>query len=159
MIYIYKLYFEHEPNVCYIGKTGDLEKRMKAHKCAANTRINYEVSMWINRNCFDKIKVSILEKLQDELLSDERERFHIKTHKENGFILVNKNNGGTGRNKKAVGKFDENGNLLERFNCLIDAAKSIGRNRAETSRVVISKVCNKCAGKKTAYGFIWKYLD
>jgi len=51
---------------------------------------------------------------------------------------------------RAVLKLDMDGNVLERFDCIKDAAKSIG-----TCHSVISRVCS--GERKHALGFVWKY--
>jgi hypothetical protein len=54
---------------------------------------------------------------------------------------------------KKIGQYNLNNNLLNIFRCIKDAFKAI--NKKNTSS--ISLVCN--GKKKTAYGFIWKFLD
>ena len=54
--------------------------------------------------------------------------------------------------KKKVCKYDLNGNLIEVFDSMTDAANSVGHNTSS-----ISRCCNcKC---KSAHGFIWRYTD
>jgi len=52
-----------------------------------------------------------------------------------------------------IGMFDKDGNMIDDFNSVVEAYKSLSK----PSRVNID---NALQGKqKTAYGFIWKYLD
>ena len=55
--------------------------------------------------------------------------------------------------KKRVGKFDDNGALLESFESISDAS-----NKSSISRVVISKVCLQKPHYFKAGGFIWKFI-
>jgi group I intron endonuclease len=55
--------------------------------------------------------------------------------------------------KKRVGKFDKNNNLLESFDSLTEAARTIN-----TPVTIISRVCSGKKYHKTAGGFIWKYI-
>lgn len=55
--------------------------------------------------------------------------------------------------KKAVGKFDMNGNLLELFTSITDA-----HIKTNICRFTISKVCLNNPKYKTAGGFIWKFI-
>lgn len=68
------------------------------------------------------------------------------------------NNYGT-RNKRAkekicvkIGKYDKSGNLLEIYNSVLEAK----RNNSKSAGTHISEVCN--GKRKSAYGYIWKYL-
>ena len=157
MVYIYKLYFEHEPNVCYIGKTSDLTKRMKVHRYDASTGKKYLVSEWIAKNGVKNLKFEIL--LQGENICENEERKQIEIHKKLGYELKNKNNGGFGRKNRAIAKFDLSGNLIEKFDTIKRAAESVTTCETKTVVALISRVCSLIYNKKTAYGFIWKYLD
>lgn len=55
--------------------------------------------------------------------------------------------------KKRVGKFDQNGNLLESFESITDAS-----NTTNISRVGISKVCLQKPHYYKAGGFIWRFI-
>jgi group I intron endonuclease len=57
-------------------------------------------------------------------------------------------------NKKRVGKYDNNNNLIIVYNSITDAAKD-----TNISHSSISKVCLGKPKYHTAGGFIWKYLD
>ena len=56
-------------------------------------------------------------------------------------------------NKKKIGKFDNDNNLLEQFNSISEASE-----KTNISRQTISKVCNNILSYKTAGGFIWKFI-
>lgn len=56
-------------------------------------------------------------------------------------------------NRKAVGKFDNNGNLLETFTSTVDAGLKMGIHSS-----IIAKVCRGTKSYKTAAGYCWKYL-
>jgi hypothetical protein len=60
---------------------------------------------------------------------------------------------GSEANRKKVGKYDNNNNLLEEFDCVSEAS-----NITKISRQGISKVCNNIKPYKTAGGFIWKFI-
>lgn len=55
-------------------------------------------------------------------------------------------------NKKKVAQYDLNGNLLCEYDSVLDAGLKIGGN----SKWTISKCCRGV--RKTAYGYIWKYI-
>ena len=152
MIYIYKLYFEHEPNVCYIGQTKDIKKRFQQHKWALNHTQKRYVSDWIVENGVDNLNISVLDSCEINPTLKESEQ--IAKHLKMGFTLINKNSGGCGKKKKRVGKFSLEGELLDEFDSIKSA--SISLNKAHTA---ILRVCAGNDKLKTAYGFIWKYLD
>jgi hypothetical protein len=52
---------------------------------------------------------------------------------------------------KQVGKFDKDGNLLDTFDSIYSAAKSVGAEQYMVSRVVNGL-------RKTYKGFVWKYV-
>lgn len=56
--------------------------------------------------------------------------------------------------KRKVGKYDKNGNLLEIYASMSDAALKVGLHYS-----TISKVCRCIGYQKTAGGFIWKYIE
>ena len=57
------------------------------------------------------------------------------------------------KNKRKIGKYDIDNNLLEKFNSVSEASL-----KTNISRQTISKVCNNIKGYKTAGGFIWKFI-
>jgi len=56
-------------------------------------------------------------------------------------------------NRKAVGKYDDKGNLLETYTSTVEAGEKIG-----ISSSTIACVCRGVKSYKTAGGFIWKFL-
>jgi group I intron endonuclease len=58
--------------------------------------------------------------------------------------------------KKKVGKYDLENNLIEKFNSISDAAKSIEGLVQKTKANKIGECCNNT--RKTIYSFIWKFL-
>ena len=60
---------------------------------------------------------------------------------------------GVEKNKKKVGKYDKNNNLLEEFLSITDASK-----KSRIRHATISNICNNKKGYKTAGGFVWKFM-
>lgn len=54
---------------------------------------------------------------------------------------------------RRIGMFDKNNNLIEEFNSIVEAYKKLDK----PSRVNIDSALQ--GKQKTAYGYIWKYLD
>lgn len=54
--------------------------------------------------------------------------------------------------QRRIGKFDKNDILLEEYSSILEAAKSFGKSRVNIDNALQKK-------QKTAYGFIWKYLN
>lgn len=66
---------------------------------------------------------------------------------------ANKNGLRNKTSNRHIGMFDKEGNMIKDFDSVVEAYKSLGK----PSRVNID---NALQGKqKTAYGYIWKYLD
>ena len=59
-----------------------------------------------------------------------------------------------GANKKAVGRYDDNNNLLEQYNSTVEAGEKM-----DICHTTIGKVCRGVKHYKTAGGFIWKFLS
>lgn len=77
MIYIYLL--EIENNICYVGKTNDIKRRIKEHTRKLSTNFRY----------------TILDEIKDKNWKF-WEQYWIEQFKQWGFTLLNKNNGGGG---------------------------------------------------------------
>lgn len=59
---------------------------------------------------------------------------------------------------KKVGQYDLQGNLIQEFPTAVAAAKALGKVD-KNGKAMISHISQVCRGlRKTAYGFIWKYL-
>ena len=56
--------------------------------------------------------------------------------------------------RKAVNQYDLDGNFIRRFNSIKEAAKALGCSDGE-----ICYCCQKKKGKKTVYGYQWRYAD
>ena len=94
MVYIYKLYFENEPNVCYIGRTRDLAKRLKQHTKDAQSfgYTKRKVLVWLRANIGSyKLKIAIIKECKGDGASDEIEQ--IALYKQSGFEIKKTTNG------------------------------------------------------------------
>lgn len=60
--------------------------------------------------------------------------------------------GKTKTSQRKIGKFSKDHVLLEKYDSIIEAAKSFGKSRVNIDNALQRK-------QKTAYGFIWEYLD
>ena len=56
-------------------------------------------------------------------------------------------------NRKLIGKYDDNNNLLEEYESTVEAGL-----KNNIQRQTISKVCNGENGRKSIYGFKWKHI-
>lgn len=68
--------------------------------------------------------------------------------KEDANVMINR----LPKNKKRVGKYDKNGDLLKIFNSAAEAA-----NEESVHRDHISRVCR--GERKSLHGYVWKYID
>ena len=60
--------------------------------------------------------------------------------------------GKTKTSQRKIGKFNKNHVLIEEYSSIVDAAKSFGKSCVNIDNALQGK-------QKTAYGFIWEYLD
>lgn len=60
--------------------------------------------------------------------------------------------GKTKTSQRKIGKFNKDHVLIEEYPSIVDAAKSFGKSRVNIDNALQGK-------QKTAYGFIWEYLD
>jgi len=97
MVKIYKIFYEDNPNVVYIGKTEQsLKKRFSQHICVAKKNIKkFKVYDWIREYGYDDLKISLICEVEKDK-GDFAEIEEIRLHKERGFILKNQTNGGIG---------------------------------------------------------------
>lgn len=97
MVKIYKIFYENNPNVVYIGKTErSLKKRFSQHICVAKKNIKKtKVYNWIREYGYDDLKISLICEVEKDK-GDFAEIEEIRLHKERGFILKNQTNGGIG---------------------------------------------------------------
>lgn len=170
------IYTLSDPNtglIKYIGKTNDIKKRLRNHlinnHLATNTRKNNWIISLLRKDQLPIIE--ILDEVDSELVSF-FEIFYISLFKSWGFDLLNGTKGGdgfdwTGRShnklsklknklnspsRKSVAQFDLEGNLINEYHSIREAALSVNGDRRH-----ISKVCN--GKQKTSYGFKWKFID
>lgn len=107
----------------------------------------------------------ISEQQKRVLSSKAKERWqHMSEEEKNKLIQKRKNNPnyqnaydalrkGSESNKKRVGKYDINNNLLETFESVSHASR-----KTNVHRGTISNVCLEKPSYKTAGGFIWKFI-
>lgn len=89
----------------------------------------------------------------ESICKERKERFTGQTPSQKAIDALAKGRLIIKSNKKKVGKYDDNGQLLESFNSISDAS-----NKTRICRMTISKVCLGKDHYKTAGGFIWKYI-
>jgi hypothetical protein len=172
------IYTLSDPNtglVRYIGKTKNVEKRLKSH-LNNNSLINStKKNNWIISLLRNK-QLPIIE-VVGEVPSEDidfYEIFYISLFKTWGFDLLNGTDGGDGydwsgrkhsdyskiKNKinsphrKSVAQFDLDGNLIKEYHSLREAAQSVNGDKSH-----ISKVCKGLPKYKTSYGFKWSFID
>ena len=162
MGYIYTITNKTD-NKIYVGQTiGDLERRWKGHlKKGSNCRY---LKSAINRYGVDNFVFKLVCITFDNQL-DDMEIQYIEKYNclvPNGYNLRLGGNGGKHntetkqkisasllQNKKII-QFDVQGNRLKSFNCLREAAESVG-----CSTSTIAHCCNEDI--RTAAGYVWKY--
>lgn len=60
---------------------------------------------------------------------------------------------------KPINQFDLNGNYIMTYGSAFEAAKALGKI-SSTSKGATSHIADVCRGsRKTAYGYIWKYIE
>ena len=57
-------------------------------------------------------------------------------------------------NNKKIAQYDKNNNLIKIYEAIIDAEKETGINNSK-----ITACCKKHYGRKTAGGYIWRYVN
>lgn len=92
--YIYKIYFESEPKIIYIGKTNNPKLRKYQHLYLTNKNKDSKLYNWLRK----KIKTEPIQFiiLKESNNSEYDEIKLIEHHKKNGYILKNSTNGGEG---------------------------------------------------------------
>lgn len=170
------IYTLSDPNtgiVRYIGKTNNIEKRLSRHLSNNHLSNSTRKNNWII-SLLRKNQLPIIEVL-DEVDStdiDFYEIFYISLFKSWGFNLLNETEGGDGvdwtgkkhnkvskiknmvnnPNRKSVAQFDLEGNLINKYHSLREAALSVNGDRTHISRA--------CSGiLKTSSGFKWEFID
>ena len=99
MVKIYKIFYENNPNVVYIGKTEiSLERRFWQHKYNSKKNKKTKLYNWLSKYGYDDLKISLICEVEKDK-GDFAEIEQIRLHKERGFILKNQTNGGDGVKK------------------------------------------------------------
>ncbi len=100
MVKIYKIFYEYNPNVVYIGKTKQsLKRRFSQHIHVAKKNIKKtKVYNWIREYGYDGLKIDLICEVEKDK-GDFAEIEEIRLHKERGFILKNQTFGGSGVRK------------------------------------------------------------
>jgi hypothetical protein len=172
------IYTLSDPNtglVRYIGKTNNIRKRLSTHLSNNHLSTSTKKNNWII-SLLRNSEIPLIE-VVDEVNSEDidfYEKFYISLFKSWGFDLLNGTNGGdgydwTGRNhkdisklknkinnpnRKSVAQFDLDGNLINEYHSLREAAFAVNGNKAH-----ISKVCKGVSKYITSYGFKWSFID
>ena len=99
MVKIYKIFYENNPNVVYIGKTEkSLECRFNQHIYSSKKNKKTKLYNWISKYGYNGLKISLICEVKKDK-GDFAEIEEIRLHKERGFILKNQTNGGDGVKK------------------------------------------------------------
>jgi len=131
----------------YIGATtSSIEIRIKDHFDKASRNDGYKFQNAIatyGADAFNWEQIDTANSINE--LAEKEKQFIIKFNsKEEGY-----NVDGGGGFKKEVFKYGTNGSLVEKFECLEDAAKTVGATKQRISRA--------CLVKKLYKGFYWSY--
>jgi hypothetical protein len=171
--FIYTLSDPITNEVKYIGKTNNINRRLKDHISNSSLSELNKKNNWIISLLKNKLvpKIEILDEIVESDI-DFYEIFYISLFKSWGFNLTNGTNGGDGydwtgkkhskesnlKNKmnspgrKSVAQFDLEGNLIKKYHSLREAGTETGINKAH-----ISRVCRNI--QKTSGGFKWEFID
>jgi len=114
------------------------KKTFSLHRLVALTFLeNYENKEQVNHKDGNKLNNCV-------------ENLEFVTNKEN---QIHKFQNGLGNNHtRKIGQYDLTGNLIKEFNSIISASKELKTSTSNIKGVLYQK-------RKTASGFIWKYLD
>lgn len=172
MVYkIYGLYDKH--NLRYIGYTSkSLQERLLAHQHSAFQtvrqchRISWLKYMLINKKSIIIRLLDTAHTLEEVLL---KEVEWIAEYRTNGADLVNTCKGGIGstghewseedylKRSKKVKQYDLKGNLILIHRSLSDASLAVSGTRDYNGK--ISGCCKGRRGRRTFYGFVFRYID
>lgn len=170
--FIYSLSCPETKIVKYIGKTNNINRRLRNHvsnnSLSNSTKKNNWIISLLRRNLIPLIE--IIDEVEEYNI-DFWEKFYISLFKTWGFELLNGTEGGdgydwTGRshneksnlknrmnspNRKSVAQYDLNDNFIKEYYSLNEAGIKNGINKAHISRV--------CRGiQKTSGGFKWIFI-
>ena len=99
MVKIYKIFYQNNPNVVYIGKTeNSLERRFSQHIYSSKKNKKTKLYNWISKYGYNDLKISLICEVEKDK-ADFAEIEEIRLYKESGFILKNQTNGGEGIRK------------------------------------------------------------
>jgi len=171
--FIYTLAHPITGEIRYIGKTNNLKRRFNQHLSNHNLLKKSKKNNWIISLLKSNLipKIEILDETIENNVND-LEVFYISLFSSWGFKLLNMTEGGDGiswvgkkhteeskikskmvsPNRKSVGQYDLQNNLIREYHSIREAEKEL-----LISRNSISLVCKE--KRKTAGGFIWKYID
>ena len=147
MIGIYKITNTID-NKCYIGQSVDIKARWRSHKYEAQTgESQLPLYAALREYGIDAFKFEVLEKcsLKQEIL-DEREHYWIEYYNSynNGY---NSTLGGQSEGIP-VYQYDLNGNYVDEYESISEAARKLGYGRSTICAVLNHE-------RQTAYGFQW----
>ena len=148
MYYIYKI--ENLKNgKIYIGKTNDIERRMKEHK---NNKNNSLIDRAIKKEGIKSFKVTIIEKVKKSK-SNEREKYWIKYYNSyfraegsNGYNMTKGGDGGSSWNLRKVHIYDKKGNYLKTFESITSLKEELDcRTSIKDGTLILNKyIVKKC---------------
>lgn len=163
MAYIYKI-TNLINDEFYIGQTiSSLEHRFSQHKTYARNGGETIFARAIRKYGEENFIIESLE-ICEEIELDEKETFYIKTLKPK-YNIKQEANGRieTTWNNHEIKMYTLKGEFIQDFNSILMASKWLVQNEKSESKnpyTLVSHICDVCSGKrKTAYGFIWRYVD
>jgi hypothetical protein len=101
VVKIYKIFYENDPNVVYIGQTSRaLKERLSGHIYTAKKKLECKTRFynWIRECGYENLKIFLIYEVEDDK-GDHAEIEQIKWHRENGFVVKNQTEGGIGVRK------------------------------------------------------------
>ncbi len=126
-------------------RTPEIQAKMTA---TLHSRPNPNLGKLITDDRRDKLSKS-MKKVWDK----RREDGTLDKYKKNNTTLFGMK-GGVSPNRKCVGKYDKEGNLLDTYSSTVEAGLAVG-----IGRTAIGAVCRGVKSQKTAAGFVWKFLS
>jgi len=173
--FIYTLSHPITEEIRYIGKTNNIEKRLRSHLSNHQLLDKTKKNNWIISLLRDNLipKIEVLDETTDNNIN-ELEIFYISLFKSWGFRLLNMTDGGDGiswkgkkhseeskiknlvnsPHRKSVGQYDIYGDLIKEYHSIREAA-----NETNSDRSHISRCCNNKKSYYTHNGFIWKFIE
>ena len=173
--FIYTLSNPITKEIKYIGKTFNIKRRLYGHLSKHSLLKRSKKNSWI-KSLINKKLLPIIEILDEVEKSESNfyEIFYISLFKSWGFKLLNMTEGGDGNhikgrknseeykikqkinspNRKSVGQYDLEGNLIKTYYSISEAAKYTNSNRTH-----ISNCCNNRKSSITHNWFIWKFIE